>query len=62
MLSHTYLSSLKKLFSLSLVCRASSSTERQTEEKDQVLGLEDLKPDRIDVVGLGFEAVGFNGQ
>ena len=27
-----------------------------------VLGLEDLKLDGIDVVGLGFEDVGFNGK
>ena len=31
-------------------------------EEDLVLGHEDLKPDGIDAMGLGFEDVGFNGQ
>uniref|UniRef100_A0A2N9J113 Uncharacterized protein n=1 Tax=Fagus sylvatica TaxID=28930 RepID=A0A2N9J113_FAGSY len=37
-------------------------SSRLQEEEDVVLGLKDSNPDGIDVVGLGFEDVGFNGQ
>ncbi|GMY33910.1 probable metal-nicotianamine transporter YSL7 [Fagus crenata] len=39
-----------------------SGLQGYKEEKDVVLGLKDSNPDGIDVVGLGFEDVGFNGQ